>query len=70
MKNMFPLCKTDKPTGARGLTSRMNSLANEVKLSHREPLDYTTKTTDFHTDSHQKSHYNIIIFMQDIALVI
>ena len=31
MKNMFPLCQTYKPTGARGLTSHMSSLANEVK---------------------------------------
>ena len=59
MKNMFPLCQTYKPTGARGLTSRMSSLANEVKIGH---LVYATKTIDFHTD-------NIIAYMQDIALL-
>ena len=62
MKNMFPLCQTYKPTGARGLTSHMSSLANEVKIGHREPLVYATKTVDFHTD-------NMITYMQDIALV-
>ena len=31
MENMFPLCQTNKPTGARGLTPHMSSLANEVK---------------------------------------
>ena len=42
-KNMFPLCQTYKPTGARGLTSHVGSLANEVKIGHREPLVYATK---------------------------
>ena len=62
MKNMFPLCQTYKPTGARGLTSCMSSLANEVNIGHREPLVYATKTIDFHTD-------NITIYMQDISLM-
>ena len=61
-ENMFPFCQTYKPTGARGLTSRRSSLANEVNIGHRESLVYATKTIDFHTD-------NIITYMQDIALV-
>ena len=62
MKNMFPLCQTYKPTGARGLTSHMSSLSNEAKIGHLEPLVNATKKIDFHTD-------NIITYMQDIALV-
>ena len=61
MKNMFPLCQTNKATGARGLMSRMSSLANEVKTGNQELLVYATKTTDFHID-------NIITYMQDIVL--
>ena len=40
-------------TGARGLTSHMSSLANEVKVGQQEPLGYATKTFDFHIESHQ-----------------
>ena len=50
MKNMLPLCQTYKPTRAHGLTSRMSSLAKEVKIDHWGPLVYATKTIDLHTD--------------------
>ena len=66
MENMFPLCQTYKPTGACGLTPRMSNLANEVKLSPREPLDYATETIDFHTESHQ-NHITISSYICKIS---
>ena len=52
-KNMFPSCETYKPTRAHRLASRMSNIANEVKVSHREPLGHMTIIIDFHTESHQ-----------------
>ena len=69
MKNMFSLSQAYKPTEERGLTSRMSSLANEVKVGHREPLGYATKTIDFRHWEPSKEHHNMITYMQDIALV-
>ena len=66
-KDVFHKAKRKKKRARTDVTqSPMSGIANEIKIGHRETLDYAMNTIDFHIESHQ-SHIKISSYICKIS---